>query len=801
MRDGQIGSSGLGQEDGTQSLIPADSRRLTGDVSSSEFRLNRLGRHTSSQSSSTARDLNSSRRGFVSGRTNDSFEQEQRVPLVTDDSGSPSPDLANPSSSAVQRRPSVISRLGSRFMPRYTTVGSTVEDGSEDGRLLRRRLSNTSPVVPFGPDILGARFSQSSYTGNSHSLHSRGSGRRRLGLISSPIPLASSPLEPHLRPSGETHLAMESPVSSSSQRPASAFLPPSSMTSSRLARARRSISGPFENLLGIGANHTLVNRHSPIPPRRPSRGPGLGDTDSLISSPLSTNRGNLDGDGTLFGSSESRTGDTFSAGPESPDRLSSWTQRWVDRNPSRREGRRMPSLLRGRSSRLIRRDDEIPLSRILQLAAAAIAAQLSGTPDALANIEPIGDDHFDGGLNNFVEELNHAAGAANTTQDANLAATSMPPLNFWRVFRFVNSNNDNREIASRQQSGEEEEGTDGRTVTLVVVGVRSVPSSSIARESGEAVESSLDTLLSLPAAPFQMPRINNTAGGMLGHGSGRSRFPHRRRSSLGGANSFPAQYDSQRDHQTNSSSRPVSGTMTPNAVHLANMSESPPGPHPPPSTPSEPVQELSGGTGAQSPNRRPISSTPQGSSAGSSDNIERMQRSPDTTPVAQPNIQDPMVRQRRRSDSEFARHRDLGAGAARRNGVVEPDDAPGQGRSWLIYVVGTNLSEDHPAFATPSLFTEVITLSPHVCPELTCLRILHMKTCFSFPRFSAQLNHQSLAKMMSHRRLASYESIRGISMAVYTLWLLTALMNFEYLQPSAVWCVLPNTRPMSTSDN
>ena len=80
------------------------------------------------------------------------------------------------------------------------------------------------------------------------------------------------------------------------------------------------------------------------------------------------------------------------------------------------------------------------------------------------------------------------------------------------------------------------------------------------------------------------------------------------------------------------------------------------------------------------------------------------------------NSEDPAVQavqQRRRSDSEFARHRDLGAGAARRNGVVEPDDintdtTPTQGsRSWLIYVVGTNLSEDHPAFATPSLFTDV----------------------------------------------------------------------------------------------
>jgi hypothetical protein len=65
------------------------------------------------------------------------------------------------------------------------------------------------------------------------------------------------------------------------------------------------------------------------------------------------------------------------------------------------------------------------------------------------------------------------------------------------------------------------------------------------------------------------------------------------------------------------------------------------------------------------------------------------------------------ARQRRRSDSEFARRPELGSGASRRNGVVEPDNPPpATGRSWLIYVVGTNVSPDHPAFTMPSLFTD-----------------------------------------------------------------------------------------------
>jgi hypothetical protein len=75
------------------------------------------------------------------------------------------------------------------------------------------------------------------------------------------------------------------------------------------------------------------------------------------------------------------------------------------------------------------------------------------------------------------------------------------------------------------------------------------------------------------------------------------------------------------------------------------------------------------------------------------------------TPPSEPSFN--TARQRRRSDSEFARRPELGSGAARRNGVVEPDHPPvGAGRSWLIYVVGTNVSPDHPAFTMPSLFTD-----------------------------------------------------------------------------------------------
>ncbi|GME39103.1 Zinc finger RING-type protein [Neofusicoccum parvum] len=48
--------------------------------------------------------------------------------------------------------------------------------------------------------------------------------------------------------------------------------------------------------------------------------------------------------------------------------------------------------------------------------------------------------------------------------------------------------------------------------------------------------------------------------------------------------------------------------------------------------------------------------------------------------------------------------------SARRNGVVEPDHAPGEGpRSWIIYVLGGSYPENHPILTTPSLFTDTPT--------------------------------------------------------------------------------------------
>ncbi|KAG7005587.1 hypothetical protein G7Y79_00019g047670 [Physcia stellaris] len=499
-----------------------------------------------------------------------------------------------------------------------------------------------------------------------------------------------------------------------------------------------------QNYQGLLAYHEYAagSQHGQgqMPSQRLSRLATTNDPDYLIP-PLTVTNAPLDLQGSSLNSSTPITRDNgmhgFSAVPESTERLAgrndgpSWAERWTERNSgARRESRRMPSMLRGRSSRLIRRDDEGPLPRILHLAAAAIAAQLSGTPEqAFNNTHAIGAEGLDGSLATLFRTLQLAT--ASTTDfrspdgmnETPRFPGSQTPLNFLRVFRFVGTSASGtstnlpaeERLGTRSRSdneiGEENlEHSEGRVVTLVMVGVRSVPSDHVGDDALNG-EPTLDALLNLPTGPTNNI-LRHASGGLLRHADGRSRFPRRRRASMGGVNPFPANYDSQRHQRMHSTSRQGSldtAAISSSALPSA-LSESPPGPHPPPSTPADPgLSAYSSGT--TTPNRRPSSASalqhpPLPGREIASQHLREagILSSEDRAFQA--------VQQRRRSDSEFARQRDLGAGAARRNGVVEPDeveagDPPPQGsRSWLIYVVGTNLSEDHPAFATPSLFTD-----------------------------------------------------------------------------------------------
>lgn len=684
----------------------------------------------------------SSNDGDTSGRDEIFYEQQEVRPLVhMEDLGMRNAPITHITASPMPRRYSVISRLSSRFLPRYSTTGSPSNDQDEygEGRAIRRRLSDRFPSrAPHGDHSGRHRFPFIGALTPGSSTSSRSRRRRDIAPISRPFPLmveGSSPSPNYMAPSLQASTPEEDPPTT--QRDPESSITHLSLRSSRLSRVRRSLSVPLDSLLSTNRIHVPRARDVQSPPQRPPRGEVLDDPDFLLP-PLSTTDQNLAVNNSALDPTASTGREqiiqgfpTVAEAPELPPvwaESPSWTERWADRGSAgRREARRMPNMLRGRSSRLIRRDDEGPLPRILHLAAAAIAAQLSGTPEqAITNMQAVGADGLDGSLNALFRTLHHAttsAGDGRTAEgggDTARTSGTLPPLNFLRVFRFVNqtpdggapSRNRAEEHAARAAVDDISDTADGRTVTLVVVGVRSVPSEHVGHEDATVPEPSLDTLLSLPIPPSNND-IRTGTGGLLRHADGRPRFPHRRRASMGGLNTFPANYDSQRHQRMLNSSRQGSldtASLATSASPLA-LSESPPGPHPPPSTPADPgLSAYSSGT--TTPNRRP-------SSASAVHHPPLPSRDIATQHLREAGILAPdeqvtrAIQQRRRSDSEFARHRDLGAGAARRNGVVEPDDVepgdpPSQGsRSWLIYVVGTNLSEDHPAFATPSLFTDV----------------------------------------------------------------------------------------------
>ena len=704
-------------------------------------------RHISAQSIPVRGGLGSN--GDTLTRDQIFYEQQEERPLVhMEELGMRNAPITHITASPMPRRSSVISRLSSRFLPRYAYTGSsnTDQEGYGEGRPLRRRLSDRlppAPTVDTGPRN-NVRFSMFGSLPSGSSTSSRPRRRRELAPISRPFPMV---IDGSVPSANYTAAAMQSQASEGIPPPSGVL--PSTLTStvrnSRMSRIRRSLSIPISNFLLTSREQSPRDQGTQSLPRRPATVMMADESDYLLPS-LSVTDPSIDLNGTAFDpllpTNRDQGIQVFPSVTETPDRSTtrpegtSWAERWAERGSgARREPRRMPNMLRGRSSRLIRRDDEGPLPRILHLAAAAIAAQLSGTPEqAITNMQAVGADGLDGSLNTLFRTLQQATtstGDGRTTENGNdltRPAGTLPPLNFLRVFRFVNSapgsgtsntTSATENLSSRARGDERPsatddpfDGSDGRTVTLVVVGVRSVPSDHVVHEDGANTDPSLDALLSLPVAPSHN-LLRGGGGGLLRHADGRSRFAHRRRASMGGINTFPANYDSQRHQRTLSSSR--QGSLEPTPVSTSStsamMSESPPGPHPPPSTPAEPgLSAFPSGT--TTPNRRP-------SSASAAHHPPLPNRDLSTQHLREAGILTPedqatrSVQQRRRSDSEFARHRDLGAGAARRNGVVEPDevehdDAQPQGsRSWLIYVVGTNLSEDHPAFAAPSLFTDV----------------------------------------------------------------------------------------------
>lgn len=690
--------------------------------------------------------------GNVARRDEIFYEQQEERPLVhMEDLGMRNAPITHITASPMPRQ-SRMSRLSSLITPRYAASESSSSDDYGYGERLaqRRRTLNRDPL-DVAREEQRHRTRRSTTFGSlsiEPSANSRSRRRRGIAPISRPFPLdadATMPQSafttPPLHDMPPRRNPTEDANTSGSRTSSAAF-------SARLSRVRRSISSSFEAFPSILRHTQSQDHHNQMPPQRPPRMAISDDSDYLLP-PLNVTDPSIDlGDSVPSALRPER--EPWPSGihtvSESPERAATradgptWTERWAERSSvGRRDGRRMPGMLRGRSGRLIRRDNDGPLPRILSLAASAIAAQLSGSAEqTLPDMQAVGPDDLDGSLNSLFRTLQNAtnlAGESSTSDGGHgpsRSTGSLPPLNFLRVFRFVSQTTssaaasdapaaerlDRRTRADNQSAAFDNfsEAPDSRTVTLVVVGVRSVPSEHVGHEDTPIADPSLDSLLNLPSPSTNL--LRSGAGGLLRHANGRSRFPHRRRASSGAINTFPANYDSQRHQRTLSGSRSGSvdatygsGSTTPTAATPPGLSDSPPGPHPPPSTPAD-LGLSAYNSQATTPSRRPSSA-----SAIQQSNIplrdiatQHLREAGISTPDDQVSR---AVQQRRRSDSDFARHRNLGSGAARRNGVVGPDDVevgdpPSSGsRSWLIYVVGTNLSEDHPALATPSLFTDV----------------------------------------------------------------------------------------------
>ena len=288
------------------------------------------------------------------------------------------------------------------------------------------------------------------------------------------------------------------------------------------------------------------------------------------------------------------------------------------------------------------------------------------------------------------------------SQSSNLSAGNIPP---------------------RGDAGEQEPGTlreeAARNITVVVVAIRpAVTNIEPPSQSPRASTNARASLMALP--PLQEVGDLNSPARNQGHRhqlNRRLRLSHVRHVTQ---RVVPSNVDwlqnsnfvSSRVLRTLSFNRAAEVSPTSSRYNPLGSQDSPPGPNPPPSTPAEHTVSYLSSDPAQPSRRQSFLSTFQslhgnGSSAhdelGSEDinplHTERTHRS---------------NRQRRRSESDAARHRLLGSGSARRNGVVEPDSL-GEGedrssRNWLIYVIGTNASGDHHAWTLPGIFNDVSSL-------------------------------------------------------------------------------------------
>ena len=394
-----------------------------------------------------------------------------------------------------------------------------------------------------------------------------------------------------------------------------------------------------------------------------------------------------------------------------------------------RDPLRATSIGSRQSSRAQSPDENTSLSQLMNATALAIATQISQGSDGSGNnrsavspetlevlFQPIHQ-----ALQNIVRNRREQVGETP-------ARTSTNPL---RVFRLGSRSSSPMRSVSSNRGRAEDDGNDLNAtnggsnsppteslpnITVVVVAFRSaVAEDTTYSPSRRGSLNARNSLLALPP----LDESGNPGSELRNESpfrqlNSRSRFSQLRRATH---RVTPGNLDwlQNRSHIQRRTSRSSTQDVTEEDFPISSrhsqqgLEDSPPGPVPPPSTPAEHTTSAVSSESASPSRRSSILSSFQNlhmngrsvqdelpSQESSSPHIERSLRS---------------TRQRRRSESDAARHRFLGSGSARRNGVVEPDNLDEgderSSRNWLIYVIGTNASGDQRAWTAPGLFSDV----------------------------------------------------------------------------------------------
>ena len=435
------------------------------------------------------------------------------------------------------------------------------------------------------------------------------------------------------------------------------------------------------------------------------------------------------------------------------DRISSLT-------PAREFGSRLTASIRRRRPRPMPPEDNAAmLQRLLSVAAAATAASLmGGNPESAVNDlrrAAVSVDTEDGSFDNFLQALrsgrlashlgrNSSGGEANNEGTNGNGPNS---LDFFRMFRFgpnrppssprQEESIEHRDTNPSTAEGQADNDGEGRTVSILIVGIRSLNGENDAQPDQEnAMPSFIDALSNLNTTinvglqdPGSTPMVRPRNG--LGLASLRSR----RRASMGGMfagrnltrhprlpepgrpiSELFSGSPSAHDHQDfpplvpEASTPPVENTLssltgrsTPAEGEPANnnlITSNSPAPA------AQPRPRIRDSWPSRNSWRNSWASRSSFNSRSRADTANASNRYSMVEPTLEEVDNEPPPRRTRpRSETDFLR---FGSGSSRRNGIVEPDQPADteRNRSWIIYVLGGNYPENHPILTTPSLFTD-----------------------------------------------------------------------------------------------